>query len=415
MSAPVSVVVVSRNRPTWLQRCLRALDQLDYDPFEVVVVACAKGIAAAKNATTRRPVTLVPFDKANISDARNVGVRNSLGQILAFIDDDAVPEPTWLAHLIPVFDAPNVDQAGGTTLGRNGISVQHAAARVTPFGKTVAVAVPTGDPIEICVQDECWPRLHGTNMAVRRSALVHVGGFDPSYAFYLDETDLTCRVAKAGGATVYVPNAVVHHTSAESAVRNHDRVPRDLHAIGYSTALFHSEHAAPTLHKAARTEFLHERRQWLLRHVQQGTLTPDDLYIKMRALRRGYSHGMQAPKSGRQVLDQVRVGDIKPTDKTLAKDVYLTSSTLIRGRVFEKAKTLVHQGHRVTVLDFDPSARFHKVTFVDDGYWLHTGGIWGREERDERLFQRCLRNHRVRSALTRIKGVRSLTPMMPAN
>lgn len=95
-----SVIIVSRGRPDALRRCLLGVAQLQYRAFEVVVVACPLGIAVTEQAGFLSEIKCVEFDEANISAARNLGLQHAAGDIVAFIDDDAVPEPLWLHHLV---------------------------------------------------------------------------------------------------------------------------------------------------------------------------------------------------------------------------------------------------------------------------------------------------------------------------
>ncbi|MCB2152739.1 MAG: glycosyltransferase, partial [Rhodobacteraceae bacterium] len=60
--------------------------------------------------------------------ARNLGLAAAAGEIVAFIDDDAVPEPRWLARLTAPFADPGIAAAGGFVVGRNGISFQWRAS-----------------------------------------------------------------------------------------------------------------------------------------------------------------------------------------------------------------------------------------------------------------------------------------------
>ena len=76
------------------------LSQVQYDDFEIVVVADAKGLAAHNG--LKGKVKAVQFDDTNISMARNIGIVSSTGEIVAFTDD-AVPEPTLLTYLIAPF------------------------------------------------------------------------------------------------------------------------------------------------------------------------------------------------------------------------------------------------------------------------------------------------------------------------
>ena len=120
----VSVVIVSRHRAPGLRRCLTGLAQLYYPNFEIVVVADPDGIAAARDWAGDRPVKLAAFDEPNISTARNLGIAQAAGDLVAFIDDDAAPEPTWLDHLCAPFQDPKVAASGGFVRGRNGKSRQ---------------------------------------------------------------------------------------------------------------------------------------------------------------------------------------------------------------------------------------------------------------------------------------------------
>lgn len=236
MSVSVSVVVVSRDRPDALYLCVLGLSQLQYSDFEIVVVADAKGLAAIE--IFREQVKIVQFDEANISAARNMGISQSAGKIVAFIDDDAVPEPTWLTYLMAPFANKDVGAVGGFVLGRNGISFQWKARVIGPDGFTFSVDVDEikatilTPPIGYAVKTE------GTNMAVRRKVLIDLGGFDPAYHFYLDETDLNMRLAASNHRTAIAPLAQVHHGFAQSIRRRGDRVPSDLFDIGASWAVF---------------------------------------------------------------------------------------------------------------------------------------------------------------------------------
>src|SRR5690606_29966735 len=128
--AAVSVIVVSRQRPAALARCLAALRLQDHPRFEVIVVADSEGLAAAEG----WPVKKVAAPAANVAAARNAGLAAAAGQIAAFIDDDAAAEPAWLSRLTASFDDPAVSGVGGHVIGRNGISLQWGRRAVDVTG-----------------------------------------------------------------------------------------------------------------------------------------------------------------------------------------------------------------------------------------------------------------------------------------
>jgi hypothetical protein len=243
-------------------------------------------------------------------------------------------------------------------------------------------------------------------MALRRSALVQHNGFDERFAFYLDETDLTYRISRAGGQTVFVPLAIVHHSSGPSRFRASDRTPRSVFEIAASTAVFHRKHCPETGRNAARAAFISERRRWILQHMQRGSLPPDSAWKLCRDLIKGYAEGTKRLHVPSPPFPHTQNGQI-PVRPVSSQDVALVTSPRKRQPDLMRAKSLAARGHRVTVLDYDLTARFHRVTFTDDGFWLHTGGTFGREMRDEPMFQFRSRTERVRRTLSRLVGIRS--------
>ncbi|MBC7180981.1 MAG: glycosyltransferase family 2 protein, partial [Roseovarius sp.] len=127
---PASVIVVSRHRPGALLRCLTALAQSDHPCFEVIVVADPGGLAAVAQSVFRDTVKTAACDVANIPLARNTGLGLAAAPVVAFIDDDAVAESTWLSRLTAPFANPRVSAAGGFVRGRNGISHQWKAREI---------------------------------------------------------------------------------------------------------------------------------------------------------------------------------------------------------------------------------------------------------------------------------------------
>jgi GT2 family glycosyltransferase len=404
-AAAVSVVVVSRGRPQALLSCLESLSQQFHPLFEVVVVADPPGLAAVAGSGLAELVKAVAFDRANISEARNLGIAAAAGAVVAFIDDDAVAEPTWLQFLASPFSDPDIAASGGFVRGRNGISFQWR-------GRTVdGEAIPR----DLSIPDQGWTspdpgpgravKTEGTNMAVRRDVLVRLGGFDPAFAFYLDETDLNLRLADQGLRTAIVPLAEVHHGSAPSDRRRADRMPRDLHEIGASCAVFLRKHAPRTL-GARRTAMTLEQRQRLVRHMVAGRCMPGDVERILASFEAGFNGGLS------RLLDPCRLPDTEPQaflhfSHPPPGSVVIAGPLSRRRQLLAEARQTRESGAIVTLITFSHTARPHSVSFRY-GIWQHRGGIFGRSSRDEPPIRTGSLLSRVADERSRVSKVRRI-------
>ncbi|MFW2545537.1 glycosyltransferase family 2 protein [Primorskyibacter sp. 2E107] len=403
---PVSVILVSRARPQALARCLLGLSQLDYPNFEVVVVACPAGIAAAQQVDQAEHLKRVAFDEANISAARNAGITEAAGEIVAFIDDDAVPEPLWLHHLVAPFDQPEVAASGGYVIGRNGISFQWKARMVDETGEATEIVLDGDAPTAPTADLGKAIKTEGTNMAVRRSVLAGIGGFDPGFRFYLDETDLNMRLAQAGKQTVIVPLAQVHHGFAESDRRHADRSPRDLTEIGASKMLFLRKHTPEKARKAAWEAFRKAQRLRLLRLMQSGPFGADDVWRLMRGLDRGAKDGAQRPVGPLPPLAEAETAFRPFPGRPDAPRLAIAGRIWQAGKLRAKAEISVRKGAVTSLFLFSPTARFHRVAFSETGVWEQTGGLFGRSDRHTSFVRVTRFSRRLKEEIRRISQVR---------
>ena len=379
---PVSVVIVSHERPKELCLALTAVRQLDYANFEIVVVADAAGVNAVQAHQFANQIKIVSFDALNISAARNAGVAAAAGVVIAFIDDDAVPEPSWLTHLTAPLIDPTVSATGGYVLGRNGISFQWKARTVGRDAQTKALLLDSDAPEVFIGSPQRAIKTEGTNMAVRRDVIVALGGFDEAFQFYLDETDLNMRLGQMRHKTVIVPLARVHHKYAESTRRRLDRVPTDLTQIGASLAVFLRKYGGSL--DILDIERNTQRRRLLI-HMVAGRLLPSDV----TALLIGFDCGCAAGKLrkfGYAVAETTPPSFLKFT-QTMGQLRFVVGRAWRKKALFAKAVCLVGAGDRVVVIILSPTAFCHRVQFVEAGYWLWTGGQFGKICKSEKFFQ----------------------------
>ncbi len=403
---PVSVVIVSWNRPAALIRCLTGVAQLDYAPMEVIVVACTAGVEAVQASRFFPHVKLEEAPVPNIAKARNSGIALASGDIVAFIDDDAVPEPLWLRHLVRAFDNPNVTSASGVVLGRNGISWQWGRSEIDETGARVALTVDGDDPIVWAPKAGRGAKTEGTNMAFRRSVLLREGGFDEAFAYYLDESDLNYRLGRLGEQSAFVPLAQVHHSFVANSVRRDDRVPRDLALLGRSQAAFVARHCPKERRISARSSFVAEQRNRLLRHMQTGALMPDDVHRLLGGLSHGWSQGEAQPVVPPQPFESRNADFRRYPTQVDAPRKYLSQLSFKCAKSHQCAQKLAESGYVTTLFNFSLNGYYHSVSFTSSGYWIQSGGVYGRSTRNGRLFQPWRLENRVVAETMRVSPVR---------
>lgn len=371
----VSLVVVSRNRPKGLRRILNALRFQTYDAFEVIIVS-------NMNHNYGEAVRFVHFDEPNISVARNIGIKHATGELIAFCDDDAVPEPVWLEKLIQPFIDPKVGIAGGFVRGRNGFDYQWTACQVDKFGNDCPLTLSGNQDIyTFGAKASLCPRVQGTNCIFRKDLLTQLGGFDENFAFFLEETDLCYRASLAGWLTAIVPIAEVQHGFEESDRRTAERVPKSLFFEGRSKAYYCKKHATNFLEKEMLADFVHEQRNRLIKLMVSGFIQPFEVQRLLETLKTGIKAGKQLEENN---------ADIEPIDQSHNFKKFLgnQSSAHHHGQVllgtlrFKKrmirlACDLSKKGIITTVFCWSYTTLFHHRFFDDRGFWMQTGGLFG--------------------------------------
>ncbi|MEO0915976.1 MAG: glycosyltransferase family 2 protein [Pseudomonadota bacterium] len=399
-----SVIVASRGRPEWLQRCLLSLRQQDYPVFEIVVVSESNSLAGLSSLG----VKTVPFEDANLAIARNKGIAFSSGEICAFIDDDAVAEPLWLYRLSEAFAATSADAVVGYVRGRNGISFQSRVAFVDAEAETHAALF---DGEQSFVPDPPQGqalKLVGTNMAVRREALLAQRGFDQAFRFFLEDTDLSLRLAQGGCKLAVAPLAEVHHGFAASARRTRQRAPLDLFDVGRSTSYYLHKHLG-----RADGEFWDRLKQRelkrLARHLVAGTCEPRDVRHCLARLKAGWEDGSDV-KVGETAdfLDGPEVPFVNVSESHKAQRILSSYWFHKRRSLCQTAEKIVKNGEAATVLSFSLTSVRHHVSYDNAGFWLQTGGLFGPSDRDAPVFKRYRFAERVQNEIRRVAKRRGI-------
>ncbi len=214
----LSVCIVTYERPTFLERCLRSCAG-SLDPIQEVVVvdASAEDRGAEVNSLAEELGLSVryvwtPGLAGWMTRSRNEALRWVEGDVIAFIDDDVVVSPEWARAMGDAFADPTVAAVGGRT--RNNIPGEedypHPIGRYLPEGRlTDGFASCPDSPVEV-------DHGIGANMAFRRAILADLGGFRDDYpgTALREDTDMFLRVRAIHGRVLFVPEALVDHLPA---------------------------------------------------------------------------------------------------------------------------------------------------------------------------------------------------------
>jgi GT2 family glycosyltransferase len=145
------------------------------------------------------------------------GIARSPARNVIFLNNDATPEPGWLASLTrAIDDAPaDVIAVGGKIVDTTGTLIDFIGGVVTFDGHAFQTGFrfPLGSRREPAAGEELLFACGG-NMIARREAFAALGGFDDDYFAYLEDVDFGWRSWIAGNRTLYEPAALVRHVSA---------------------------------------------------------------------------------------------------------------------------------------------------------------------------------------------------------
>ncbi len=216
----VTVIIANWNGQAYLPACLEALSTQTYTDFEVLLV---------DNGSTDGSVDTLPVDWPGIrlvrlecnqgfAAANNHGAKLASGEWLAFLNNDAYPEPGWLAALVAatqeyptssvfashilLVEPPDLLDSSGDIYHISGNAwhrgYHQPAQQFTP---------PAGEVFSACAAAALY----------RKADFLAWGGFDENYFAYMEDIDLGFRLRLMDLHTHYVPEAVVRHVGSATA------------------------------------------------------------------------------------------------------------------------------------------------------------------------------------------------------
>lgn len=195
----ISIVVPTRDRDVLLARCLGAIALQDIgEAYEIVVVDDGVGESPTTPAVAGMELQVIRSGGRGPATARNLGVQYARGEIVLFTDDDTVPDPGWVRHAVGYLDS-HPDDVGveGPTTSR-------------PFDHLYEHGIQSAGRHDFLT----------CNIAYRRAALEHLGGFFEGFPYpHCEDLDLGYR-ALGLGAVGSCPEMVVDHPPRPARTRD---------------------------------------------------------------------------------------------------------------------------------------------------------------------------------------------------
>jgi GT2 family glycosyltransferase len=210
----VTIIIPNFNGRPVLEGCLRSVLELDYPRDRLETIVVDNGSTDGSRELVRRTprIRLVALSaNEGFATAVNVGVRESAGEFVAFVNNDVELSAGWLLKLLTVFlRDPEVAAASGKLL------FKHPPGVVNDLGDTVLVNGAglhrgLGTLENEALEMEYVGAASGAACLVRKSAFFATGGFDDSYFAYFEDVDLGWRFWELGFKVVCDPSAVAYH------------------------------------------------------------------------------------------------------------------------------------------------------------------------------------------------------------
>lgn len=202
----VSIIIPVRGYNQYLKECLAKIHCQSYPNYEIIIIS-DQAIGINDHDLSPDLQVIVPDQLLNPSAKRDLGVKASAGAIIAFIDDDAYPDPDWLKNALKLFEDNDIAAVGGPGLDPPEDSFWQKIG-----GKILAAKLASGSE---SYRNQKKPRRFvndypSFNFLIRRDIFMELGGFDYEY-WRGEDTKLCLKIINWGGKILYDPEVIVYH------------------------------------------------------------------------------------------------------------------------------------------------------------------------------------------------------------
>jgi GT2 family glycosyltransferase len=209
----VSVIVANHNRAALLEECLSSLLEQSYPQLEILVVDNGSTDSSCNLVASLKDdrVHLIPLQRnLGFGGGCNEGIRRARGQLIAFLNNDAVAAPGWIANLVQGLSKKRVGMCASKIVFSESGHIDKVGHLIYFDGQNRGRGTGEQDLGQYDQMEETiFP--DGCAALYRREMLDDVGGFDEDFFAYADDADLGLRGRLRGWECIYVPDALVLH------------------------------------------------------------------------------------------------------------------------------------------------------------------------------------------------------------
>jgi cellulose synthase/poly-beta-1,6-N-acetylglucosamine synthase-like glycosyltransferase len=199
MNPKISIIVPCKDFDILTLECIRRCKELDYRNFEIIVLP-------DYDSTLMTDIKVIATGEVSPGRKRNIGIKNSKGELLAFIDSDAYPQRDWLMNATKYFNDEDVAAVGGPGVTPENDSILQKAGGYVLSSFMVGGLANRYNTGRTRESDD----IHSCNFIVRRSVLEEIGGWDEKY--WPGEDTLICLgIKKLGKKMIESPDVIVFH------------------------------------------------------------------------------------------------------------------------------------------------------------------------------------------------------------
>jgi glycosyltransferase involved in cell wall biosynthesis len=323
----VSVVICTYNRRDFLARCLDYLQYQSNSNFEVIVVDGPSDDGTKDLLVEwQSRIKHTQNTERNLSKSRNMGIELASGDIIAFIDDDAIPFDDWIENILSEYNSrPLTTRAlGGPAFLAGTLRFQSEDIGIDRQARTW-VNIPRHE-----VGRNGWLRsCLGTNSTFVRDTLIALNGFDEQFDYFLDESEICLRLQLNGYIVGYSPDVLVRHEFAQSHNRR-GRYNYDWATIVKNTAYYTAVYSGLSRQelRPKLTAMVEQERHMPLRAALENGEISKELYDKgVEGIKRGLEQGLSDAKSWPKTRKLSHKGvifknfDIRTQYKAVGRDI----------------------------------------------------------------------------------------------